>query len=204
MINLSSEAIQEKNKISASGVWLLLVEAQFDAGTIYLVNNNEDIEWPTGSETTWVAFPMLIGSKISSSDQRIPSLIIQVANASQLMQSYLETESGGANVPVIIRLVHSDHLDLESAEIEESYTIKGSSFDRSWVYFELSLPNPFTKRFPKYRYLKNFCRWKFKSSQCGYSGGESTCNHTLTDCIDRNNDARFGGFPGVSYGGIYV
>ena len=45
-ITISSEAIQEKNKLVSSGVWLLLLEIQYEnEDTIYLCHNTETIQW---------------------------------------------------------------------------------------------------------------------------------------------------------------
>jgi len=42
------------------------------------------------------------------------------------------------------------------------------------------------------------CSWVFKGTECGYSGGLTTCNKLYTDsggCSGRSNQHRFGGFP---------
>lgn len=42
------------------------------------------------------------------------------------------------------------------------------------------------------------CSWVFKGSECGYSGGLTTCNKLYSDsggCSGRSNQHRFGGFP---------
>jgi phage-related protein len=80
----------------------------------------------------------------------------------------------------------------------------GTTADEKWVSFTLGAPSPFRVRFPRNRILKDYCRWRFKSTECGYSGGETTCDKTLAQCRLRSNSARFGGFPGVGHGGIYA
>jgi hypothetical protein len=42
------------------------------------------------------------------------------------------------------------------------------------------------------------CPWVFKGTECGYSGGQTTCNKLYNDaggCSGRSNQHRFGGFP---------
>lgn len=42
------------------------------------------------------------------------------------------------------------------------------------------------------------CAWVFKGTECGYSGGLTTCNKLYVDnggCSGRSNQHRFGGFP---------
>jgi hypothetical protein len=46
---------------------------------------------------------------------------------------------------------------------------------------------------PKEDYGPN-CRFRFKSARCGYSGAFTTCNRTRTQCLERGNQIRFGGF----------
>ena len=202
MITLSAAALAEKNKLAAGGVWLTLLEMQFAAATIRVVLNNEDIVWPTGVDT-WTAFPFKLSEKSIFSNMQIPSITLSVSNASRLMQSYAEAEDGGIGVTCILRIVHSGHLDLISAELEETFEIVSTDADAEWLNVTLGLPNPLTKMFPNQKYLKNFCRWVFKGTYCAYAGGETTCNHTLTDCEARSNSAHFGAFPGIGFGGIY-
>lgn len=45
------------------------------------------------------------------------------------------------------------------------------------------------------------CPWVFKGTECGYSGGLTTCNKLYSDsggCSGRSNQHRFGGFPSRS------
>jgi len=46
-------------------------------------------------------------------------------------------------------------------------------------------------QFPKSSYTY-FCRFRFKSKKCGYTGPETTCSHTKDGCYIPSN---FGGFP---------
>ena len=57
---------------------------------------------------------------------------------------------------------------------------------------------------PARRYSRNYCAWKFKSAECGYSGVEITCNKTKQRCKQLNNYQRFGAFPSVPTRRIYV
>jgi len=50
------------------------------------------------------------------------------------------------------------------------------------------------------RYLPT-CAWVFKGTECAYSGGESSCDKTLSDCVARSNEDRFGGFDVVPTAG---
>ena len=200
MITLSDAAKLEKNKLSSDGVWLILVELDFDSTTYRICKNTEDIVW---NGSTWVAFPFELDAKTDSSKGEIPSVQIKISNVNRIMQSYAEQADGAIGKQVILRLVHSQHLDLVTPEIEEYFTITKVDTDNTWVYITLSLLNPFLMEFPRQKYIKNFCRFKFKGLRCGYAGTDATCNHTLADCKSKSNESRFGGFPAIPIGGIY-
>jgi lambda family phage minor tail protein L len=200
VITLSDAAKLEKNKLSSSGVWIILIELQFGDTSYRVCKNNEDIVW---GGNTYVAFPMELDAKTDSSKGEIPSFIIRLSNVNRLMQSYAEQADGAVGKNVIVRLVHSEHLDLVTPEVEENFTITDVNCDSMWVYITLSILNPFLMEFPRQRFLKNFCRFKFKGIRCKYTGADTECNHTLSDCKAKGNAKRFGGFAAIPLGGIY-
>ncbi|MCK4522083.1 MAG: DUF1833 family protein [Nanoarchaeota archaeon] len=200
-MSISAEAKLEKNKISGD-VWIILIELQFTP-TYRICKNNEDIVWPTAGGNTYIAFPFELDAKTDTSKGEIPSVQIKISNVNRLMQSYAEQSGGAVGSTVILRLVHSEHLDLADPEIEETFIITKVDTDNMWVYITLSLLNPFLLGFPSQKFIKNFCRFKFKGTRCGYAGVAVTCDHTLTDCQSKGNELRFGGFPAIPIGGIY-
>ncbi len=205
MRSLSNIAKLEKNKISSTGAWLVLIEVQFQDETIRVVNNNEDIEWPTGSDTLWVAFPFELGDVSENSKGELPSLQLKVSNVTRTIQQYLEQYAGGTDATVILRVVMSEHLDLTTPELTETFSVKSTSTDAMWAYFNLGPDYAMNQRYPADKYMQNFCPYKFKGIKCGYNGSRINCNKTLSDCRIRRNSVRFGGFPGIpGMGGLYV
>ena len=200
MISLSDAAKLEKNKLSSGGAWIILIELQFGSTTYRICKNNEDVVW---NGETWVAFPFELDAKTDTSQGEIPSFVIRISNVNRIMQSYAEQGDGAIGKKVILRLVHSEHLDLTEPEIEETFTITKVDCDSAWVHITLSLLNPFLREFPRQKFTKNFCRFKFKGPRCGYTGSDTSCNHTLADCKAKGNEKRFGGFPSIPQGGIY-
>lgn len=202
---LSAIAKLEKNKISSTGAWLILLEIQFQGITLRVVNNNEDIEWPSGSGQIWVAFPFQLGEVGENNKGEIPSLELKVSNVTREVQRYIEQYAGGTDASVVLRVVMSEHLDLTTPEIEETFSVTSTSADAHWVYFNLGPDFALSQRVPDDRYMKNFCPFKFKGIRCGYAGVETECNKTLADCRARGNSVRFGGEPGIpGGGGVYV
>ena len=200
MLDLSAVAILEKNKIASSGAWLVLLEIFVNPEiVIRVVHNNEDITW-NGQQ--WSGFPFELGD-VSEDGKELPKVTLKVSNITGIIQQYLEETNGGVGATVILRVVHSEHLDQVKPEIEETFSVQSTSCDAQWVTFELSGDFTTSLRIPPDRYLKDFCPYKFKSIQCGYQGTVNTCNKTLDDCRAKSNSIRFGGEPALP-GGIYV
>jgi len=208
-LSLSSAAIVEKNKLTSSGAWIILLKVVFpDLTTIRLARNTEDVVWPSTGGNTYTAFPFEIDDAQEEGSGAHSILNIRVGNVTRTIQTYMEQtgNAGGVGSDVDLYVVHSDHLDLTTAEIHETFVVTSSFADSKWAVFELSARNQVNVIFPQYRFMKNFCRWSFRDYGCGYSGATSytTCNKTLSDCRLRGNVRYFGGFPGIPEGRTYV
>ena len=208
MLKLSSAGIFEKNQFVQTGAWLLLAEIRLKqkasdttySDYIYFVRNTENIAW---NGHVWMAFPFDIDD-VKESKTEFPEINLKVANITRYLQPYLEDYKGLVGSDVIIRVIHSQHLDLPNAEVEEMFTITSTSSNSTYVTFKLGSNFPINTRFPQNRYLKNFCPLVFKSVSCGYTGSETSCEKTLASCQSKINSARFGGFPAIPLGGLYA
>ena len=203
MLSLSSVAILEKNKLHSDGAWIILLEIQV-AGLpdiIRICRNSENVEWG-GHE--WIAFPFELGDVSEDTKGTLPSVELKVSNVTKTLQYYLEQASGGVQSKVVLRVVHSKHLDLAYPELEEVFSVTKTKATAQWVTFTLGMNYPSGARRPLRRYLKNFCPFKFKGLECGATTDYNTCNKTLKACRDRGNDKRFGGEPGIPSGGMYI
>ena len=202
-LDLSAAAILEKNKLVSDGPWLILLQLDLASGTVRYVRNNRNIIWPDGGNE-WTALGFEIDGWDESGKGEITQLTLRLSNVDRVAGGYLEAEDGAIGTIATIRIIHFDHLDLTDAEIEAEYEIVKAKADAHWVTITLGLVNPMLQRFPKHRYLANYCRWVFKSTECGYTGSETTCDRTLSDCEDRDNTKRFGGFIGIPGEGLYL
>lgn len=203
MIPLSTVAILEKNKLSSDGAWLVLLEVQLTTGvTLRSVRNNEDIIW---NSQTWVAFPFQLDEIGESSKGELPQAAVRISNVTRSVQQYIEAGNGGVGSTVIVRVVHSKHLNLTNPEIELSFAVTGTTSDANWVTFTLGMEYPSMLRYPQKRVLKDWCHYKeYKGIECGATSALPTCNRTLKECRERGNSTRFGGFPAIPGGGIYA
>ena len=102
-------------------------------------------------------------------------------------------------------MVFADQLADTSAYVEHIYYIDTYTADEKVVTFSLtSLLDVLQVTLPCEKFLRNQCRHTFKSSECGYSGGETECNKTLQRCRELDNNSRYGGFPSIPIRRIWV
>ncbi|SEP36817.1 DUF1833 family protein [Propionispora vibrioides] len=205
MLNLSVAGMLEKSQLSSDGVWLLLVEVMLPDSpeSLRLVRNNEDISW---SGHAWTAFNFKLGDITEDNKGKPQSIPLQISNMTQTVQAYVEANSGLTGTTVILRVVHSQHLDNASPELEEVFTVQSTTCDSQWITFYLGCEISIQRRFPPRRVLKNFCAWRdqYKGIECGYNGSLAECDGTLQACRLRGNSVRYGGEPSIPEGGLYA
>ena len=199
MLSISAITKAEKNKLSTGSAMLVLLEIRLQ-NTVYICYNNEDITW---QGQLYQAFPFKIGEASEESDGSDPNVQLQVSNASQGLQWYVEDSNGGIGTEVILRVVNSLNLN-GAADLEEIYTVLDCKVDEQWVTFTLGNDYSARTRRPLDRYMKNNCPFKYKGVRCGYNGSKSSCNHTLADCRSHGNSTRYGGYPGIDQKGVYI
>lgn len=208
MLSLSTAAILEKNKIASKTSWIILIEILLPSGeTLRFCRNTENITWRTYE---WLAFPFEIDDMKEVSTSETPQLILSVGNQTKAIQAYVENAGGGVGSTVKIYVIYTKGPQYQEYDpvLELEYVCTGCAATANWVSFTLGVSNKFRQIFPKHKAYKNICRWKFKSEQCGFVDTDTlqfdTCNKTLSDCRLRQNSKRFGGFPSVGTGALYV
>ncbi|MEN6568064.1 MAG: hypothetical protein ABFC57_17405 [Veillonellales bacterium] len=209
MLSLTSVGLIEKNKLANDKPWLLLFQILLQTGEyIHIVRDNEDHDW---NGIHWEAFPLEPDDKTEDT-KALPLFKVKVANADQVMQSYLEQYDGLTGCEVTIYLVHAAHLDQTTPEIEEVFTIQESEYDHEWVTFSLGADFWYLYRALPENYLKDWCWHKYGGIKCGVNATclaqYPTCPHTLVGCRLRMTASgimkiRFSGEPSLP-GGIYA
>jgi len=215
-MTLSAGAFIEKNKLSTTHAWLVLLKITMpDTTVLRVVNNTEDVTWPVTSGNVYTKFPFDLDEIGDTSKGEVPSVGLKVSNAARILEPYLEAQEGMVDSVVIIRIVNSINVTTTSlgsgvnnptAEIELTYNIIATNTNSMWVTFTLGSVNPWNKRFPRNRIWRNTCRFKeFKGALCKYAGVETTCDRTLDTCRETMaNSINFGGAPGVGSKGLFV
>jgi len=196
----------EKNKIASANAWLVLLEVQFvdtNTGLVveteYVVNNNEDI---TYDSNIYQAYPFDIKMKHEAGG--VPQISLTAQDFQKILLNKMNEYSGATGSTVIMRVVNSDNLS-EEPELEEIFEIIGSSANDYVVNFQLGAENILARRFPNSSQMRDRCRWRYKSDECGYVGVESSCDLTLqgaNGCGFHSNAPNFGGYPGLKGTGI--
>jgi phage-related protein len=218
---LSSVAITEKNKLTSGSVFMLLLEITIPGVVtpIRIAGNNENVTWRT---YTWTAFPFEL-DEISDGDKgEVPRVDLRVGNVSRVMEEYIHDYdayckvNGYSPVTVSIYVVNSLNLASTTPEVEHIFELIQPRTNATWATFTLGADNPFSRRFPVHRILKQHCRHVFRDANCNYGGAGATCDKTVTTCrsftdsayhvagVSTGNMARFGGFLGVGASGLRI
>ncbi len=194
---LTTAALTEINKLATDSACLILLEIGLDP-IIRLVGNNEDVTW---NSATWQAFPFELSTVGESGKGEIAAVVVRVSNITGEIQQRLEAADGAHGTTVTIRVINTTASGADTCELELTFILDRSDYDESWISFHLTGANCLTRRTPRHRYLKNFCRFqdRYGGIECGISAATKitypACNGTQANCIERGNAARFGGFP---------
>ena len=199
----------DKNKLNNSETVLLpLLDITIPnvSEVIRLAGNNENITW---NGISYVAFPFSIDEITESSSGEVSEFGINVSNVNNVIGQYIRQYDayvknyGFEPITVDITIVNSNNLDSSDYEIRHSTTLIKPSLNNQSVQFKLGGVNAYNKTVHN-TMLRNSCRFKFKSIQCGYTGSATECNLTFANCKTLENQLRFGGFPTISNRGVLL
>jgi len=119
-----------------------------------------------------------------------------------------DTTADGAVTDTTLDGATTDELyDISNPDPEAifEYELMSPKTNSMWATFVLGASNPFRRRFPMHRMMRNHCRFRFKDVLCKYAGATATCDKTLASCrgmTGGSNSVNFGGFPGIGLGGL--
>lgn len=200
---LSTLAKIAKNDIASDTPFIVLLEIKLkgDDESIYICHNNEDVMW---NGQLWQAFPFELGEVKEDGTGSLPSIDLSVDNTGRALDYYLNQGDGGVQSTVILRVVIPSDEVPGVAEIEEIFSVEDTTVTEQYVKFSLGNAYPASSRRPVGVYKKNACPYKYKGVECACTSELTDCDHTLTACRARSNSKRFGGFAGISQGGLYV
>ncbi len=203
MITLSALSVLEKNKLSATSAWLILLTVTLpDTTVVRLARNNEDV---TYVGNIFTAFDFSLDAIAQDSKGKLPSVSLKVGNVGRVFQAFIEAQNGIVGSTVLIQVVNSSLLAEDFSELDLTFEIQKANADSRYVTFELGVPSPLNKRFPLYRYSGAICNWvsRFKGVECKYALAlPTTCDGRRATCDGLGNIINYGGFAGLGGGGV--
>lgn len=202
MKTTDSTFISEKNKRENKPIWLYEIYDYDGAGSnLYFAEWDQDVVFDS---ITYTRFPIKHDFISSNTSGQIDTVQITLGNVSRLIQAYLENyDLRGCKVK--IKIVFANHLADASAMVQDTFYIDSYSANDQSVTFLLSSKfDVLDLELPGRKYMRNYCQWKFKGTECKYAGSDTTCNHTIDDCRTKSNVLNFGGFPSIPTQRIYV
>lgn len=210
MLNISPIIAQEKNKLNTDSVFLVALKITIPGieEVIRIINNNEDVTWPSNSDILWQRFPFDLDEISESSKGETAQFAIKVANVNNIIGDYVRQydvyvkENGFSPIEIVLYVINTADLDNSTPVLEYELALSSTHITSTEVTFTVSARDLFRARMPMYRMFPNLCRFKFKSELCGYTGGGLTCDKTLKTCRSYNNSPRYGGFPAIGNQGV--
>jgi len=146
---------------------------------------------------TYQKFPITHSEIGENTKGEVDTIKVQVSNVSRLIEAYLQMyDLRGKKVS--IKMVFANQLDdpdccIEFSDFIDSYT----SNIKDVVFVLMSKFDLLGVTIPKMIYLRDYCQWIFKGTQCAYSGSATTCNKTWARCKELGNSLRFIGFRNI-------
>jgi len=166
---MNSAYVTEANKVSASGVWLWLVEITVAGVLLPLryTSNNEDVTWLTNPYT---ALPFTLDDVSMGTSGAFPEYTLQVGEVDLDSNLYtlIKSTDGLVGSRVRFMVVHSEHLTETEAAVDEYTEILSCELSAQVVTFKLGMPSLLSRRFPRDRYAPGYCRHKFGGALCQY------------------------------------
>ena len=89
-LQISSIAVEEKNKLATDSVWLLAMKITIPGSPsdtiVRVVKNTENISW---AGETYQAFPFEIEPIMAESKGEVPRVDVRVSNVNRALESYV-------------------------------------------------------------------------------------------------------------------
>lgn len=201
-VHVSLATALDKGRLFSQVVYVALLEidildpvSRAVIETLRLAHNNEDFVF---LGNTYIQMPF--DFQVTTAKNELPSVTLAITDHTQAIQGRLQEYQGGVDSPVRLLIVSTANSD--SAEITESFTITGARSKSSdyMVSFDLGVENPLALRFPARLMNRDRCPWRFRGTECAYTGAAPTCDFTLggaNGCRVKGNSVNFGGFPGI-------
>lgn len=196
MKTLTSALIAKSNTLADAGAWLALISVDIADGTVLRLTPNPASV--TFDGLTYQPWPMQIDQVQQDSTGGLPDLTVALSNVTREISAYLEVNDVRGR-RVTLQYVHSANLaDPAALAVDERYDITAVRVRADVATFVLGQERLESHVFPGGRFLRDYCRWIYKSADCGYAGALASCDKILegpNGCRAHTNLPRYGGFP---------
>lgn len=193
--DVQPEFIQTKNAQTNQPIMLYTLFDYDGAGNdLHYAQYDDDVVF---DGVTYSSMPISFDGIGSNSKGEIDKVKVKIANVSRAIGAYLEVYDFRGK-KVSLKTVWADQLADTDNYIEDIFYIDSYFVNAQDAEFELTGKfDVMTINLPLRRYMRNYCGWKFKSTECGYSGSETSCSKTKARCKELSNYQRFGAFPSI-------
>ena len=150
-------------------------------------------------------YPITHGAMAEDSSGQIQKASVVISNVNREIQALLDEYDGFRERQITITQVWEQTLLDPTAFISDTLTVNDVSVTEQKVALSLSSElDVLNIRIPRKVMTRTFCRFSFKSAECGYTGLETRCNRLLNRCRELQNQARFGAFPATPLQKIFL
>jgi len=193
--DMDTTLVTEKNKLTSTTPWIWLFECRVNADdAIRVAKYTADVAWPTSSPNTYDAFNVAFDFIGESGDGKSRLTTLTIANADLQLLEYVRANTGLVGKRVMVRLVHSAHLDQASVP-EWLFDVADCSVDRESISWTLGAIEGYELKIPYNQYNRAACRFQFGTAEspCPYlktavGAKYSTCEKTWEACEIRGAD----------------
>jgi len=203
MKTLNASVIIEKSKLEGTTP-LRLFQIQYGdltASKLHFAAYNTDIDYylpNTATAQTYTRAPINVSNIEYTTIDNSPRVNISISNIDRVIAAYLLAYDGMRGRAITIVRVFQSLLTNPNACIVEKYYVDSVQLNMNEAQFQLA-PKATVQgaQIPKRVYRRSQCQFKFKGTDCGYSGAALSCSKTLASCEQYSNVSRYGGFPGI-------
>lgn len=154
-----------------------------------LADENWDVYYP---------FPFMI-EQASFAKSQFRALNVVFSNALHYAESLVRRANGLKDATVSVRIAYRDDNSTDALDVGV-YTVQKADIDDQRIVIACGMENFLLEPFPRRKFSRKRCSFRFKSDSCGYSGASTSCTRYLDNCLSLSNVDRGGFFPGIPGG----
>lgn len=166
-----------KDKVASGSAWILLAKITLtNASILRYANNTVDVDFPATAGDTYSARGMICDGINPAQPNRLDSVRLSIDDLDRALEAYLPQYPADTDLVTggtcTLYMVESSLLDETYTDLTIDYDVKGFYREGQAVVLELSGDDPQRMRFPRDRYLPNYCNFAndYQGPRCGYAG----------------------------------